>query len=209
MEFGGGINYYKEEIMKFKTVLFTVISFFAIGIAQVNAAVEPPLLGGNLIWNIESIYYYVTPSAEKYASNISQSAYNWCYTGYGFNRLYPNARTYYITDSAMDIYSYNYPDGQNGGTSFIARTNVWSGDPYYVDPATQNWLFNEIYLNDYYLLPKSNNQRQATITHEMGHAFGLDENNGNQYSIMCQEGAGRQVYTVQQVDNNAFNRKHP
>ncbi|MGE5456551.1 MAG: hypothetical protein ACM3O4_05575 [Ignavibacteriales bacterium] len=195
--------------MKLKNVLFTVISFFTIGITQVNAAVEPPLHVYNLIWNIESIYYYVDPSAEKYASPISQAAYNWVYTGYGWNNLYPNARTYYIIDSAIDIYSYSYPDGNNGGTNFIARTNVWSGDPYPVDPDIQNWLFGEIYLNDYYLLSKSSTQQQATIAHEMGHVFGLDENNLNQYSIMCQAGAGRQVYTVQQVDNNAFNRKHP
>lgn len=28
-----------------------------------SSTTEPPLLGGNLIWNIESIYYYVDSSA--------------------------------------------------------------------------------------------------------------------------------------------------
>jgi len=43
----------------------------------------------------------------------------------------------------------------------------------------------------------------------IGHCFGLDDNNSNTHSIMCQEGSGRAVNTVQQCDNDAFNLKHP
>ena len=43
----------------------------------------------------------------------------------------------------------------------------------------------------------------------MGHVFALDHNNTNPYSIMCQAYHGRAVYTVQKVDNDAFNLKHP
>ena len=54
----------------------------------------------------------------------------------------------------------------------------------------------------------TNEQVQGTITHEMGHAFGLNENYSNQNSIMCQLGNGRKVQRVQVVDNNAINRKY-
>lgn len=43
----------------------------------------------------------------------------------------------------------------------------------------------------------------------MGHAFGLNHNNMNTSSIMCQDLYGRNVYTVQKVDNDAFKLKHP
>ena len=43
----------------------------------------------------------------------------------------------------------------------------------------------------------------------IGHCFGLDDNNSNTHSIMCQAGARRAVNTVQQCDNDAFNLKHP
>ena len=72
-----------------------------------SSTTEPPLLGGNLIWNIESIYYYVDSSANSFVTPIANAAYNWVYTGYGWNNLYPNSRTYNITYSAIDIYGYS------------------------------------------------------------------------------------------------------
>ena len=55
----------------------------------------------------------------------------------------------------------------------------------------------------------SSAKQKAVVAHEMGHVWGLDENNSNSKSIMCQSAYGRSVTTVQKVDNNAFNRKHP
>ena len=75
-----------------------------------SSTTEPPLLGGNLIWNIESIYYYVDSSANSFVTPIANAAYNWVYTGYGWNNLYPNSRTYNITYSAIDIYGYSSAD---------------------------------------------------------------------------------------------------
>ena len=70
-------------------------------------------------------------------------------------------------------------------------------------------LFNEVKLNSKYLSNQTDAYKQGVVAHEMGHCFGLNENNTNPYSIMCQAGHGRAVTTVQQVDQNAFNRKHP
>ena len=174
-----------------------------------SSTTEPPLLGGNLIWNIESIYYYVDSSANSFVTPIANAAYNWVYTGYGWNNLYPNSRTYNITYSAIDIYGYSSADGNNGYTTFWARTNGTTGNAYSVNPNSQNWLFNEVKLNSKYLSNQADAYKQGVVAHEMGHCFGLNENNTNPYSIMCQAGHGRAVTTVQQVDQNAFNRKHP
>ena len=170
---------------------------------------EPGLLHANLLWNIESYRYYVDSTALPYLTPISNAANNWVYTGYGYNRLYPNTRTTNIASSAVDIYAYNQSDLGNARTFYFARTNGTTGNAYEVNPEINNWLFNEIKLNIGYVADKSSTVQQGVVAHEFGHAFGLDENNGNSYSIMCQTAYGRAVYTVQQVDNNAFNHKYP
>lgn len=180
---------------------------FSVSAAETSGTI-PPLLEGNLIWNIESIYYYVDSSANNYLTPIADAAYNWVYTGYGWNNLYPNTRTTNIENSAIDIYAYGRYDGNNGYTTFWARTNGTSGDAYSVS-WEDDWLFNEVYLNNYYLSYEEDDYIQGVVAHEMGHCFGLDDNNTNQYSIMCQAGSGRLVTTVQEVDHMAFNMKHP
>lgn len=189
----------------------TIILFAIICITNTSLAnsYEPPLLSGNLLWNIESYRYYVDSTATPYLTPIANAANNWVYTGYGYNRLYPNTRTTNIASSAVDIYAYNQSDLGNARTFFFARTNGTTGNAYLVDPNVSNWLFNEIKLNIGYISNKSSTAQQGVVAHEFGHAFGLDENNANPESIMCQSSSGRSVYTVQQVDNNAFNRKYP
>ena len=40
----------------------------------------------------------------------------------------------------------------------------------------------------------------SVFAHEIGHCFGLNENNTNSKSIMCQAGYGRRVTSVQSCD---------
>ena len=54
----------------------------------------------------------------------------------------------------------------------------------------------------------SNEQATGIIIHEFGHAFGLDHNNTNVNSIMCQTSYGRVVQKVQKVDNDAILSKY-
>lgn len=196
-----------------KITSILVAAIMCVSLCSTVGAVEstgtvPPLLNGNLLWNIESIYYYVDSSANDYLTPIANAAYNWVYTGHGWNNLYPNSRTTNIENSAIDIYAYNIVDGNNGYTTFWARTDGTSGDAYQTS-YNNDWLFNEVKLNTAYLYDETDEYIQGVVAHEMGHCFGLDENNTNQYSIMCQAGSGRAVYTVQAVDNEAFNLKHP
>lgn len=206
-----------QELIKYRvyagsTYYIKVYSYSGYSTSQYKFRVKnytlPPLLKGNLIWNIESIYYYVDSSAQAYLTPIANAANNWCYTGYGWTNLYPNTRTTNILDSAIDIYGYSTNDNSNGYTTFWIRENGLTGDErqstYNVD-----WLFNKVYLNSYYMSSMSTKLQQAVVAHEMGHCFGLNENNTNQQSIMCQSGSGRAVTTVQQVDHDAFNLKHP
>ena len=56
--------------------------------------------------------------------------------------------------------------------------------------------------NKYHFKNMSAGERQKTITHELGHALGLDENNSVPNSIMCQ-GKRSQTYIVQD-DKNGY-----
>lgn len=196
----------KRKICLFIVTIAIILLAFS---SKIYAATQPPLLPYDLIWNIESYRYYVDSSASGYTTPIANAANNWVYTGCGYNRLYPNTQTTNITNSAVDIYGYSANDGRNAYTSFFARTNGYTGNAYSVSPYSHNWLYNEIKLNTASISSYSSNLKQGVVAHEFGHAFGLDENNTNTQSIMCQMGAGRAVYTVQQVDNNSFNAKHP
>lgn len=185
---------------KVMSLLLVVVVIFAAP-ALTATATEPPLLSGNLTWDIENINYFLTGTATIYATNISAAANNWVYTGHGYNRLWPNTRTYSQTYSAIDLYGYNRVDGNNGYTEF------WNDSQ--ASPSS-NYRYCRIYLNGNYTMGGTNNGlKNAVVAHEMGHVWGLNENNSNVNSIMCQAGSGRAVNTVQRVDNNAFNRKHP
>ena len=168
----------------------------------------PPAYRYKLSWNIENIHYYVASSAEKYSYAISNAANNWVYTGYGSNKLYPNTRTYTKSQSAIDIYAeYDENSRNNGETIHYARRNGTTGEAYEARPNFQDWLFNEVHLNSYYL-DSGSVSVQGVVAHEMGHCFGFKENNTDKQSIMCQYSEGRAVTTVQKVDHIAFNNKY-
>lgn len=59
-----------------------------------------------------------------------------------------------------------------------------------------------IKFNDYHFKGMTADQRQKTMMHELGHALGLDENNGVSNSIMCQ-GKRAQTYLIQD-DKNGY-----
>lgn len=86
--------------------LVVVLILLTISLSESTIAVvqpETPLLNGNLIWNIESVYYHIDVSANSYATPIADAAYNWANTGYGWNRLNPNTRTYNINENQYSI----------------------------------------------------------------------------------------------------------
>lgn len=197
----------KKRIIAFLAVFLTIFGFQS---SKVSAANTPtPTFSKKLYWNIENVYYYLTSSATSYSSLISAAANNWVYTGYGFNKLYPNTRAYNQINGTVDFYSYsNSSVNTIAYTSFFKRANGMTGAISEVSPNSENWLFAEIHINNSVMSTLSDYNKRGTISHEFGHAWGLAHNQSNPNSIMCQLGAGRAVNTVQQVDNNAFNSKY-
>ena len=93
-----------------------------------------------------------------------------------------------LMDLVMDIYSYSTSNSlANGSTTFFG---TYYDNTSYIDPRESDWRWCQIKLYggnfDDDLLSSSNITFRSTVAHEMGHVFGLDENNSDSTSIMCQ-----------------------
>lgn len=113
-------------------------------------------------------------------------------------------RTNNRTESAIDIYyTHEGSDKEyNGFTRFRKNGN-------YINPDKSNWEYARIYYNlDNGMQPsidaKEHKRLVAVFKHEVGHALGLNENNTNQNTIMCQAGFGRKVTDVQECERNGI-----
>ncbi|MBP0726707.1 matrixin family metalloprotease [Bacillus sp. RG28] len=189
---------------KFFGLFFISILVLCVNLQIASAAATPtPTFRYNLTWDIRNIYYYTDSAAQSnYGTPISNASHNWCYTGYG-NSLYPATRTTNQSNAAIDFHTYSKADGNNAKTElriFGSTTPQIAND--------NDWDWGRIMINDYEI-GNDSSYIQGVVAHEMGHVFGLDHNDTNPNSIMCSAWAGRAVNTVQKVDNDAFNLKHP
>lgn len=177
----------KKSIFK----VFVFLAIFAFSTGTVLA--YNPLLGGKLINGVGNVCYTVNGGAANYTWYINDAANNWMYTGWD-NPIYmtPVSSTY---GSTIDIYS--RADGNNGTLAYTIFFNSNGTQQSY----TSNYLYSQIWINSSII---GNYNIGGTMRHEMGHVFGMNENNGNPYSIMAQTWA-RKVQTVQKVDNDTIN----
>ena len=128
---------------------------------------------------------------------------NWMYTGWD-NPVYITVTSSNV-GSNMDFHAHATTELFDDGD--LAFTSFWLGDGTKVSPYTSNWYYAEIHINNTAFLSDtfSNYNAYGTVRHEIGHALGLEHNNMNPQSIMCQLGSGRTVNTVQYTDNSAVN----
>lgn len=76
-------------------------------------------------------------------------------------------------DSKMDFYQYSLNDGINAYTISYRKNSsgVYYKMPVY-EKETYDWVYGEIYINDYIMDKYSNNMRELIIMHEMMHVYG-------------------------------------
>lgn len=135
--------------------------------------------------------YSIDSGALKYTQYIADAAYNWMYTGYGGNLIYmTHVSSTYATAIDFKIYS-------NPNASTLAYTELFNANSDQVIPPS-NYYSTEIYINDAII---GNANIGGTMRHEIGHVLGMNENNGNPYSIMAQTWT-RKVQTIQKVDHD-------
>jgi hypothetical protein len=171
-----------------------------------NAYAATPLLGKkyqNGVGNITAWLNY-NSGVGYWQIYITSSANNWMYTGWS-NPIYI---TFVSSNygSNLDFHS-NGKSYFGGSTNTLAVTKFFNSSGVEINPASSNWFYAEVHINDdaYKRSDFTNSQAHGTTRHEIGHALGLAHYNSNPNSIMCQTSSGRVVQSVQKIDNDAIN----
>lgn len=156
-----------------------------------------PTVGGYLSRGVDNMCYYVDSSASSYTSYINTGINRWTNSGHSPSDFInmTAVSSNYATD--VDYYAMNAPDMYVFGA--IAETVYFHSDGM---GATGNsaYYYAEIHINKDIIAECTSFEKIGTMAHEFGHAMGLDENNSNTSSIMCQLGSGRTVNTVSAED---------
>lgn len=156
-----------------------------------------PRLGGYLSRGVDAMCYYVDSSASSYTSYINTGISRWTNNSHSPSD-YINmtaVSSNYATD--VDYYGLDeddlYSSGSLAETYYFNSSGIEASDsrPYY---------FSEIAINKQLFPTCTSYQKIGTMAHELGHSMGLDENNSNTSSIMCQLSSGRTVNTVNSED---------
>lgn len=99
----------------------------------------------------------------------------------------------------MDFYAATNSSDSNLNSNVNAYTTVYNSSGKQMSFGTGNWFYAKIVIN------KTAKPNQATVVHEMGHAFGLDHYKTNSSSIMFPTSSTRKVKTPQKCDVDSIN----
>ena len=141
------------------------------------------LIGGRLNggvgnWGRNTRYYWVDSSASNWNSEITAAYNSWINTNKILRTPISWAQTSTKSNGTVEFYVYNESDGACGATYHYRYSSK-------VNPTNENWGWCIVYYNSQYNVGKS------VFAHEIGHTMGLNENNGDVNSIMCQYSHGR------------------
>ena len=186
-------NKYSKYILSFTLTLILVFSFSIDSLAYTLMPYK--LNGGVGNWGYSRRYSWIDSSASGISTTISNAYNSWINTSHILSTPISWRQTTAKESGIVEFYTYRASDSANGYTSFWRYSNP-------VSPYSENWGWCQIYYNSNYT------GGQATIAHEIGHTMGLDENNSNSYTIMCQAGSGRRVTTPQYDDLAGINAKY-
>lgn len=144
--------------------------------------------------------YFVDSTASAYTGAINAAMSAWNNTGTAISFTNTSAQQ----NSVIDVLA-----TYNNTTPTLKDDNAWTlgivgGSTVYM--ANQDWNWCKITINTFNCPTADTSPRNTTVvTHEMGHCFGLNENNTNQSCVMCQEAYGRTATAPSQGDINGIN----
>lgn len=183
-------------------VLIIFVCLFA-NIVSVEASSPTPVFGGKYTRGIKRISWYMSYANNGgwYEYQIINAVNNWQSPGWYNPIVFVAASS--NAGTMMDIYSKSdtfWPTNVRSG--ILAETRFYDGSGTRLYP-TVDYVYTEIFINDTTMHNLNVDNMRGTITHEIGHALGLDHNNNNPNSIMCQTSSHRVAQTVQEIDNTA------
>jgi len=191
-----------------KILLFSVLFLLLFSFSKNAYAYTPPSPTCYTTFdhvNVNGTYnklYFVDGSASAYVNLSINAMDSWvnsvARTGVN-TRIYYN-RTAVKADSLMDIY-YNLNTPPVNGVYEIAHTEFFVSSTL-VYPWNQNWNWNRIILNTNSVAfsALSDYDKQGTLAHEMGHAFGLGHLTSAQLAL------GKQVVMLQMLQGRTVNQ---
>lgn len=195
--------------LKQKKIISLVLIIAALSIFFVNSYAHVYLkyrLKGGIGTSSKPIYYWVSSSASEYSGNAMTARDAW----YTSTDLWMN-KTTTKSKSVMDIYASGFASKSSG---ILGKTEHYNWgyivmDKYDVSPDEMPWEWGEITFNTTVLSSYNAFVKTHTASHEMGHVFCFDENNGEPSSIMCQYGYSdkstcRPVYADKVALNAAY-----
>ena len=159
--------------------------------------------------------YWKDSTVSAYNTLITDAMYNWCNT----ENRHPYVRTsiWFVpsakSSSVMDIYAQQTPPASN----VIAETQFYryAYNETRANPYNEDWVWCKIiiYKSTFDNLPSDELgtrifKQEGTISHEMGHVFGLDHTSTTT-SVMCQLGSGRTVKRPSADDCYGINYLYP
>lgn len=148
--------------------------------------------------------YYVDSNCSQYTSQINSAINNWVDTGFGWNPIYvtPVASNYATHIDFYAYYSINHNVLDRGNYAYTSFWDINEGvitnDPDAVPD--RDYFYTEITINEDFEYSHS----LRVITHEIGHAFGLNHTK-NKNSIMYVPIQSGIYDKVQKEDHDTIN----
>lgn len=188
------------------------ISFILMGLLfyfKTTTVKASPILGGKLINGVTYRKYFIASNISQFTTNIESAFYDW-----NNSTGSPSTKTPIwfskTTQSALSVIDFHrdYEISDPPGSRIFGYTRFYSSNSIQLNPTTSYWYYARIDLDSTNLNTLGTVQgrtKKSVIAHEIGHAMGLDENNTNPYSIMCQMGSNRKVDRAQYIDLNQIN----
>lgn len=187
-------------------------SFIIFSIYSINYPVSAKMYNCRIVNGVgdygnSTQYYFITDSASGELDRINNSMNMWVHSN-GTGRYTPISfrRTYGQSNSIIDFYKGAY---YSPTTGYIAETKFFINSRE-VNPDSENWYWCKIELNApvFDMGSLGDFHRTGTVSHEIGHAFGLMHPDEKIESVMLQVEQGRWVDGPQAFDFDEINVKY-
>ncbi|MCI7803503.1 MAG: matrixin family metalloprotease [Oscillospiraceae bacterium] len=188
-----------KQLISLCTALVLSYSAAAFNVsAEVETRIIHPIsYNHRLIACMSNLMIYYSPTyANSYGATTMSAANAWAnHSNLAFTMNWNRISN--MSDATVQCsYFRDSNDDTLAETTFFYSSNS-------ISPTSSNWNMCKIKLNLNYNIPTD------TITHEFGHVFGLDENNDDPTSIMCQTRYGRTATRPSNTDIAMLNGLYP